>query len=598
MSATSLYAAPPEKAARIIPSHYIVVFKENVDTDKTAAKFLNRFSALEVNFRYRHALRGMAVKMPQQLLAKVAADPSVAYIEPDVIVTLDAQTLPTGINRINAELDVTANIDGIDDRVNVDIAILDTGIDLDHPDLNVFSFTYCKTQGPVKAVCTDGDLGANDVNSHGTHVAGIAAALDNNAGVVGVAPGARLWAVKVLEDDGSGAGSQIIAGVDYVAQHAADIEVANMSLTGDGDFQSLTDAIDGAVTAGVVFALAAGNDHKDVSLVFPAGHPNAITVSAFEDYDGIPGGQSATAGDDTFANFSNYGSGVDIMAPGVNIRSTAPDGGLKNLSGTSMASPHVAGAAALYIAQNPSATPVTVKTALIATGNPAPCSNNTDGICGAPEDPDGIQEPLLMLVCDDADDDGVCDEVDNCPLSFNPSQIDTDSDAAGNACDADDDNDGLLDTIEIEIGSDPLLVDTDGDTISDYDEINIHGTSPINPDSDADGLSDGDEILIYGTSPNNADSDGDFINDGDEINNASDPLDASSWPNFLDGDVAPLGAPDGVVNAADYLVMQRIVLGEISATSLELAHGDLYPAGMPDGVINASDLILLLKLVQ
>lgn len=295
MSTTLLYAASPVKADRIIPSHYIVVFKEGSDTDKVTGKFLNRFGALEVNFRYRHALRGMAVKMPPQLLAKVAADPSVAYIEPDVMVSLNAQTLPTGVNRINADIDATANIDGIDDRVDVDIAILDTGIDLDHPDLNVFSFTYCKIQGS-RYRCADGDLGANDVNSHGTHVAGITAALDNNTGVVGVAPGARLWAVKVLEDDGNGALSQVVAGVDYVTQHAAEIEVANMSLTGDGDFQSLTDAIDGAVSAGVVFVLAAGNDHKDVSLVFPAGHPNAITVSAFEDYDGISGGLSGNAG--------------------------------------------------------------------------------------------------------------------------------------------------------------------------------------------------------------------------------------------------------------------------------------------------------------
>jgi hypothetical protein len=575
MSTTLLYAAPPVKADRIIPSHYIVVFKEGSDTDKVTNKFLNRFGALEVNFRYRHALRGMAVKMPPQLLAKVAADPSVAYIEPDVMVSLNAQTLPTGVNRINADIDATANIDGIDDRVDVDIAILDTGIDLDHPDLNVFSFTYCKTQGPVKAVCADGDPGANDVNGHGTHVAGITAALDNNTGVVGVAPGARLWAVKVLEDNGNGAGSQILAGVDFVTQHADEIEVANMSLTGDGDFQSLTDAIDGAVSAGVVFALAAGNSHKDVSLVFPAGHPNAITVSAFEDYDGISAGFSGNAGDDTFANFSNYGSGVDIMAPGVNIRSTIPGGGLGNKSGTSMASPHVAGAAALYMSDNPGAAPAIVKAALIATGDFSPCSNNVDGICGAPEDPDGIQEPLLMLSCADADEDGVCDDVDNCPLSPNPLQIDTDFDTAGDVCDDDDDNDGLSDVDEATYGTNPLLQDTDGDL-----------------------LSDGDEVHVYGTFPNSPDSDGDLINDGDEVSYGSDPLDSSSWPNFADGDIAPLGSPDGVINAADYLVAQRIALGEIAATSLELAHGDLYPAGSPDGVINVSDLILLLKLVQ
>lgn len=117
-------------------------------------------------------------------------------------------------------------------------------------------------------------------------------------------------------------------------------------------------------------------------------------------------------------------------------------------------------------------------------------------------------------------------------------------------------------------------------------------------DSDADGLSDYDEINIYGTLPGNPDSDADLISDGDEINYGGDPLDPLSWPSFADGDIAPLGSPDGLINAADYLVAQRISLGELAATSLELAHGDLYPEGSPDGVINTSDLILLLKLIQ
>lgn len=570
-------AAPAEKAARVIPSQYIIVFKKDTETDNTADEMLRRFSGLEVNFRYRHALRGIAVKMPQQLLSRIAADPRVAYIEQDVLVSINAQILPTGINRINADSSAVANIDGVDDRVDVDIAILDSGIDLDHPDLNVFNYAYCKLQGRFNYVCADGDAGADDVNTHGTHVAGIAAALDNNSGVVGVAPGARLWAVKVLEDDGTGAGSQILAGVDYVTQHADEIEVANMSLTGDGEFQSLTDAIDAAVAAGVVFTLAAGNDHVDVSGVFPAGHASAITVSAFEDYDGIPGGLSGNTQDDTFANFSNYGLGVDIMAPGRNIRSTVPGGGLGTKSGTSMASPHVAGAAALYLAQYPAASPDEVKAALIAAGDFTPCANNIDGICGAPEDPDGVQEPLLKLACDDTDGDSVCDDVDNCPLVSNLLQIDTDSDTEGDACDADDDNDGLSDLFEMQIGSNPLLTDSDNDTLSDYDEVAFDGDA-----GSYDPLTD--------LNPLSGDTDGDLLAD----NNDPVPL----MFNFNNGDLAPLGAPDGDVNAADYLIAQRIVLGELSAGSLELAHGDLYPPGAPDGIINTSDLILILKLVQ
>ena len=443
-----LYAAPPAAPPQVIPSSYIVVFNVDVDTDVAANELKARFN-LSVGFRYHYALRGMAVKLPEKVLNKLAADPRVAYIEPDIIVSINAQTLPTGIDRINADLDPTARIDGINDVMNVDIAILDTGIDFDHPDLNVFRYAYCKTQGPVKANCVDGDSNANDVNSHGTHVAGTAAAIDDGSGVVGVAPGARLWAIKVLEDDGNGAGSQLIAGVDYVTQYADEIEVANMSLTGDGTLTSLDTAINNAVNAGVVFTLAAGNDRTDVSLVFPAGNPNAITVSALEDYDGKPGGVSGNAQDDTFAGFSNYGSGVDIMAPGKNIRSTVPGGGLANKSGTSMAAPHIAGAAALYLLQNPGASPATVKTALLASGDITPCANSADGTCA--DDPDGVQEPLLLLACGDVDGDGVCDDVDNCSEAANPDQRDTDGDGYGNLCDGDLNNDGSTNTLDLNL---------------------------------------------------------------------------------------------------------------------------------------------------
>ena len=139
--------------------------------------------------------------------------------------------------------------------------------------------------------------------------------------------------------------------------------------------------------------------------------------------------------------------------------------------------------------------------------------------------------------------------------------------------------------------------DADGDGLSDDDEAAI-GTNPNDPDSDDDGLSDYEEVITYGTLPNDSDSDDDFINDYDEVINGSDPNDDTSWPNFADGDFAPSGAPDGIINAADYLIAQRIALGEIDATSLELSHGDLFPPGSPDGMIDTSDLILLLKLIQ
>ena len=149
--------------------------------------------------------------------------------------------------------------------------------------------------------------------------------------------------------------------------------------------------------------------------------------------------------------------------------------------------------------------------------------------------------------------------------------------------------DASLSAMTVTVSDDGVPVFSDEETFS----IDVAAL-----DSDNDGINDFDEINVYGTLPGNPDSDGDFINDGDEVSNASDPLDPLSWPNYADGDIAPLGSPDGLINAADYLIAQRIALGELTATSLELAHGDLYPPGSPDGIINTSDLILMLKLVQ
>lgn len=177
-----------------------------------------------------------------------------------------AQTLPTGADRIDVDLNTTANIDGIDERVDVDIAILDTGIDIDHPDLGEVVdgvHFWTTTTGPPWNRGTFSDDNYDDDNGHGSHVAGIVAAIDNGIGVVGVAPGARLWAVKVFTN-GEGTVADVIAGVDWVTNKADLIEIANMSLTWQGNSETARTSIQNSVGAGVVYVAAAGNDSSDV----------------------------------------------------------------------------------------------------------------------------------------------------------------------------------------------------------------------------------------------------------------------------------------------------------------------------------------------
>lgn len=342
---------------------------------------------LEVAHTYRHALNGFAGSIAQGQLNALVRDPRVAFVEPDVEVSIAAQTLPTGVQRVEASTNSLIDIDGTDDvRIDVDVAVLDTGIDAGHPDLSVVAQTDCAIRGPFNTSCRNGS--AADGDGHGTHVAGTVAAIDNDLGVVGVAPGARLHAVKVLDDSGSGYLSWIIAGIDWVTARADTIEVANMSLGFQGTSDALDSAISRSVAAGVTYAVAAGNDAMDARNFSPASNPDVITVSALADFDGQPGalGQSTCRPDedDTLANFSNYGPAVEIAGPGVCILSTVPGGGYATYSGTSMASPHVAGGAAVLLASNPSLSPDQVRSTLIGEGT----VDWTDEV-------DGVTEPRL-----------------------------------------------------------------------------------------------------------------------------------------------------------------------------------------------------------
>lgn len=399
----------PEHAKGKIPDQYIIVLKDSVQDSKATAASMAKDAGLKVGLMYSYALKGFSAKIPEHALEKISKDPRVKLIEEDRVVHAfnpgssmqlispsfhvpAEQTTPTGIDRVDADLTI-GSINGY--KVDADIAIIDTGIDRNHPDLNVVRGITCFGAG---------FFGGYDDHGHGTHVAGTAAALNNDIGVVGVAPGAKLWAVKVLNMFGSGSLSCVIAGVDYVTANAAEIEVANMSLGGKFSSPALDQAISNSVSAGVTYVVAAGNSGEDASNFSPANHPDVITVSAIADSDGKCGGLGASTStgdeDDTFASFSNFGESVDIAVPGVDIRSTFPFGTYVTLSGTSMATPHVSGAAALILeqSQNSNLSPFDVRNILIQTGVSQIKQCNTsieNGDGGFAGDTDGLSEPML-----------------------------------------------------------------------------------------------------------------------------------------------------------------------------------------------------------
>lgn len=267
---------------------------------------------------------------------------------PDIV--LGPDELTTGIARIGGPY--PTEIDW--GRAGVEVAIIDTGIDASHSDLNVTA--------EADIVCASSSDCANgtDPQGHGTHVAGTVGAIADGDGVVGVAPGVPLHAVRVLGSDGSGYLTDILAGLEYVLDHP-EIRVVNMSLGGPAGSsfdKDLDDAIRRLEEAGVVVVIAAGNETQDTQNVVPAGLDRGIVVSAYD---------VSTGSDDGFAWFSNYGDEVDVAAPGVGILSTWPGGGHKALDGTSMAAPHVAGAAAVYVALNPNASPAAVESAVVGS---------------------------------------------------------------------------------------------------------------------------------------------------------------------------------------------------------------------------------------
>lgn len=263
-----------------------------------------------------------------------------------------SETIEWGVDRIDAELTWTQST-----GQNVDVAVLDTGIDSNHEDLVV------NLQGGVNFISNPPWKPADpnkwdDDNGHGTHVAGIIGAAQNGVGVVGVAPNTNLHAVKVLDRNGSGYLSTIIQGIEWAINN--DIEVINMSLGTSSDSQTLHNAVDSAYNAGIVIIAAAGNSGD--------GNPNTNEVNYPAKYSSVVA-VGATALDDTAPYWSSTGPEVEVSAPGVSINSAWNDGNYKTISGTSMASPHTAGVAALILSANPNLTPAQVRTVLQTTSD-------------------------------------------------------------------------------------------------------------------------------------------------------------------------------------------------------------------------------------
>jgi subtilisin len=391
--------------------------------DRTVAGLAAQLG-FRTRFQYHWALQGFAADLDARQLAALRADPRVGAISPDVRVQLADQSVPTGVHRVHAQPGGPA----VPDLSPVNVAEIDTGIrhlvsPMVENELNIGGGVDCADDD--KRGETDPSAWKDvDPGGHGSHVAGIIGAINNDQGVVGVAPDVTVWSVRVFDNDLQGSEATVACGLDWVAQtHSTTspppgsqpIDVANLSLRGprsgkgpegcvsnDPDIEHV--AVCGAYNAGVTLVVAAGNESMDAKDVIPAAYDQVITVAALSDFDGTPGGAGSETcpgprgheTDDTFARYSNFGADVDLIAPGTCIVSLNKSGtlsGTRVLSGTSMAAPHVTGAAARYIAavfhaaaERP--TPDEVRSALRATAG---------FDWNAATDPDGTPDRLLNV---------------------------------------------------------------------------------------------------------------------------------------------------------------------------------------------------------
>lgn len=361
---TGVFASAPASASGSasgrpddLSDRYIVVFEKG--TSEAAARSARdeaKGRGGQVHYVYGHALQGFAATLPARALDGVRRNPNVALVSPDAVVQADTtQSSPTwGLDRIDQRaLPLSGSYNYTTTASNVTAYIIDTGADLDHAQFG----------GRIVSGFDAVDGGtAEDCNGHGTHVAGTVGGT-----TYGVAKSVRLVAVRVLNCSGSGTSSGVIAGIDWVTGHhqAGQPAVANMSLGGPAD-SALDVAVRNSIFDGITYTVAAGNENTNACNRSPARAAEAVTVGA-------------TTSSDARASYSNYGTCLDVFAPGSNITSAWLNNGTNAISGTSMAAPHAAGAAALYLSANPSATPQAVRDALVNSSTTGRVTNPGTG---------------------------------------------------------------------------------------------------------------------------------------------------------------------------------------------------------------------------
>ena len=358
---------------------YIVVLKDDVASVDATVDQMGALMGITTTHRYYYALKGFSAGLTQAQVDGLRADPSVQFVSPDQVGSIVAadgvikagETVPPGIQRIESAVGGK-----IEAKSSVSVEVNDTGVDLNHTDLNTRDGVNCINPGQP----------AQDDFGHGTHVAGIIAAKNQGAGVVGVSPNTRIIAAKWLDSSGNGTESGAVCSIDWTVQHAAqlNIGVVNMSWRffsggddgncGNTNGDALHKAICALANAGVVPVAAAGNETNDYSQYRPASYDEVLTVTAMADTDGKPGGNGPAPScfggnlDDKYASFSSFAgangsdTGHTVAGPGVCVLSTRLGGGTTVLSGTSMASPHVAGTVANCIGHR---------------NNPGPCAGMT-----------------------------------------------------------------------------------------------------------------------------------------------------------------------------------------------------------------------------